>query len=245
MVVAVLLKRIAIAPLLVCAWAASGFAQSDDRLKEYILRNGYAARLGASPPNHEGTTELVIVLLLIVVVFLACLAFLRSTTARMPILRRNFFRAWLLCSVIWVVFICDRLYEVGRLREYEDMFIVSLITIILLLTGLRLAPTWEFFTSNWLRLSEHVRRGLARLYLVVSVPWTAWFGYRLLDALQRDRWHPWHASLNALWSLLIVPIGGPIVLAAMLWVIAGFRDGNPTFPINEEERVARPQKPPK
>jgi hypothetical protein len=77
----------------------------------------------------------------------------------------------------------------------------------------------------WLSLSEHVRRGLTRLYLVVSVPWVAWFGYLLFDALQQD---DQDLASDAFWFLLIVPVGIPIFAAAILWVIAGFRKTEPT-----------------
>ena len=84
-----------------------------------------------------------------------------------------------------------------------------------------------FFKSLWLRLPEHVRRGLTRLYLVVSVPWVAWFGYGLFDAFQQG---DDDLASNAFWSLLIVPIGAPIVAFAVLWVVVGFwkREPAPT-----------------
>jgi hypothetical protein len=70
------------------------------------------------------------------------------------------------------------------------------------------------------RLPLHLRRGLLRIYIAVSVPWIAFFGYRLLDALQ----HPYrHHTSGAFWSLLVVPVGGPISLLVIMWVLAGFR----------------------
>jgi hypothetical protein len=65
---------------------------------------------------------------------------------------------------------------------------------------------------------RNVQRGLLRLYLVVPVPWVAWFGYQILDALDRHR-----PVSGAVWSLLIVPIGGPLLYLVAGWVIAGFR----------------------
>jgi hypothetical protein len=56
------------------------------------------------------------------------------------------------------------------------------------------------------------------------LPWIAWFGYRLVDALQR---HNDRLASSAFWWLLIVPIGAPIVLAEVLWVMAGFRKREP------------------
>jgi hypothetical protein len=69
-------------------------------------------------------------------------------------------------------------------------------------------------------LPFHLRRGLLRIYIAVSVPWVAFFGYKFLDALQRPYQH--HAA-GAFWSLLIVPVGGPISLLVIMWVLAGFR----------------------
>ena len=97
--------------------------------------------------------------------------------------------------------------------------------LILLLIGAAIVAIWRRFLKvhwlkHWLELPQHIRTGVLRLYAVVSVPWIAWFGYRLLDALQR---HNERLASSAFWWLLIVPIGVPIVLAATLWVIGGFR----------------------
>jgi hypothetical protein len=108
----------------------------------------------------------------------------------------------------------------------ELILVILLIAIAILLIRLRHSPAWQslipawlrFLISSWLRLSEHLRRGLTRLYLVVAVPWTAWFGYRLLDA------HNPRLAFDAFWSLLIVPIGFPIATIVVLWVIAGFQE---------------------
>jgi hypothetical protein len=54
----------------------------------------------------------------------------------------------------------------------------------------------------------------------VSAPWIAFFGYRFLDALQRPYQH---RASGAFLSLLIVPVGGPILLLVIMWVLAGFR----------------------
>ena len=74
-------------------------------------------------------------------------------------------------------------------------------------------------------LPLHLRRGLLRIYIAVSVPWVAFFGYQFLDALQRPYQH--HVA-GALWSLLIVPVGGPISLLVIMWVLAGFRKSEQT-----------------
>jgi hypothetical protein len=89
----------------------------------------------------------------------------------------------------------------------------------------------------WLSLSEHVRRGLTRLYLVVSVPWVAWFGHLLFDALQQD---DQDLASDAFWFLLIVPIGVPIVGFAVLWVIAGFRKREPASTSKDDNNPPNP-----
>jgi hypothetical protein len=66
----------------------------------------------------------------------------------------------------------------------------------------------------------HIRRGLLRLYIAVSAPWIAFFGYRFLDALQH---YDQHRASEAFWSLLVVPIGGPFLLLVLTWVFAAFR----------------------
>jgi hypothetical protein len=76
-------------------------------------------------------------------------------------------------------------------------------------------------------LLSHVRRGLLRLYLAIAVPWVAWFGYQIFNAFQH---HPygsvWRYASDAFWSLLIVPIGGPILFFMIIWIVAGFRKFN-------------------
>jgi hypothetical protein len=64
------------------------------------------------------------------------------------------------------------------------------------------------------------------------VPWAAWFGYRLFDALQQD---DQDLASDAFWFLLIVPIGAPIVAMAVLWVIAGFRKREPASTISVDD----------
>jgi len=75
----------------------------------------------------------------------------------------------------------------------------------------------------------HVRRGLLRLYFVVAVQLVAWFGYQLIDASHHyDRRQ--HAN-EVFRSLLVVPVGGPILYFVIPRVIAGSR--RPTRGTNE------------
>ena len=102
---------------------------------------------------------------------------------------------------------------------------VILPPLLLLAIGAALIAIWRRFVKpHWLKLPQHIRTGFLRLYGVVAVPWIAWFGYRLVDALQR---HNDRLASSAFWWLLIVPIGAPIVLTAVLWVMAGFRKRKP------------------
>ena len=74
--------------------------------------------------------------------------------------------------------------------------------------------------AHWSRLPEHLRRGLLRLYVAVSVPWVAWFGYQLLYALND---YDQDEAANAFWWLLVVPVGSPILFLVIAWVVTGFR----------------------
>jgi hypothetical protein len=87
------------------------------------------------------------------------------------------------------------------------------------------------------KLPLHLRRGLLRIYIAVSVPWIAFFGYRFLDALQHPYQH--HAS-SAFWSLLSVPVGGPISLLVVMWVLAGFRKSEQAASVAKQGTRARP-----
>jgi len=102
---------------------------------------------------------------------------------------------------------------------------VILPPLVLLSIGAALIAIWRRFVKpHWLKLPQHIRTGLLRLCGVVAVPWIAWFGYRLFDALQEE---DQDLASDAFWFLLLVPIGAPIVLMAVLWVIAGFRKREP------------------
>jgi hypothetical protein len=103
--------------------------------------------------------------------------------------------------------------------------------------------------AHWWRLPEHLRRGLLRLYVVVSVPWVAWFGYQLLDQLHRPYYSRSRHAAEVFWWLLLVPIGGPILLLVIAWVIAGFQrralgvDKAPLIP-TENKAVPQPKSAP-
>jgi hypothetical protein len=94
--------------------------------------------------------------------------------------------------------------------------------LLLLAIGSALIAIWRLFVRvQWVKTPEHIRRGLVRLYLAVSAPWVAWFGYHLLDALRRDNQR---LISDAFWELLFVPVGFPIITVVILWVVCGFRE---------------------
>jgi hypothetical protein len=120
-----------------------------------------------------------------------------------------------------------------RQARIEATAVVILPPLVLLSIGAAFIAIWRrFVKTHWLNLAQHIRTGLLRLYGVVAVPWIAWFGYRLFDALQQD---DQDLASDTFWFLVIVPIGAPIVLMAVLWVIAGFRKGDPASTTNEED----------
>ena len=71
---------------------------------------------------------------------------------------------------------------------------------------------------------HHVRRGLTRIYVVVSPLWIAWFSYKILAVVAVRHYWYWKDISNAVGWLLIVPIGGPILFAGIVWVISGFHE---------------------
>jgi hypothetical protein len=82
--------------------------------------------------------------------------------------------------------------------------------------------------EKWRGLPGHLRRGLLRIYIAITVPWVAWFGYHIFETLQRHRYGSiWHHVSAAFWSMLIVPVGAPILFLVAVWVLDGFRKSAP------------------
>ena len=139
--------------------------------------------------------------------------------------RQNLLLIWVLLALGWAAYgISQPAY-----RFAQDSSVAAFIILppaILFLIGWVLLRVWEIGGEvYWLRLPVHLRRGLLRLYIAVGAPWIVFFGYRLLDSLQ----HPYqHHTSEAFWSLLIVPVGGPILLLVIMWVLAGFRKSEQT-----------------
>jgi chromate transport protein ChrA len=142
----------------------------------------------------------------------------------MAFLRSPLFSLWVLSSIPWlfaaVLYLGPRATRPGEL--------IALLLLILIppsLLSLGLAWTWKHFgEARWLGLPEHLRRGLLRLYLAITWPWVVWFSYRISEELQRHQYNPaWRYISGSVWSLLALPIGGPILLFAIFWIIAGFQ----------------------
>lgn len=138
--------------------------------------------------------------------------------------RKNLFLLWLLCSLLWLAFLVEVFHYQGEPDSKISVAVIFLLPpTILFLAGLGVTRIWERFgEAHWLRLPERLRRGIARLYLVVAVPWVAWYIYQLFDAGSHYDFEDDELS-HAFWSLLIVPIGGPILFAVFVWVVTGFR----------------------
>jgi hypothetical protein len=140
----------------------------------------------------------------------------------MKILRRNLFRLWMVGSGLWVVLFI--IAHRGVLTN-EDIFVAVLPPIILLFVGLGLARTWELFgVTQWLSVPAHIRRGLQRVYLVLAVPWVAWYGYQIASYAGRAHYSSSAAEhlTSSIWLLLLVPLGGPILLRVIIWIVQGF-----------------------
>jgi hypothetical protein len=50
------------------------------------------------------------------------------------------------------------------------------------------------------------------------VPWLAWFGSQILI-----NGPSWSDLSHAFWSMLVMPIGGPIAFFLIAWIVAGFQ----------------------
>jgi hypothetical protein len=72
-----------------------------------------------------------------------------------------------------------------------------------------------------------VRRGLWRVYIVITVPWVAFFGVQYLDKLKRHHFYLRDVFSREFWILAVVPLGGPLLFLIIAWIIAGFRDPVP------------------
>jgi hypothetical protein len=95
---------------------------------------------------------------------------------------------------------------------------------ILFLVGAAIAFGWKHYGETiaryFLRVPRPIRGGLIRLYILVAVPWVAWFYYR---AYRQSEGLNWDAFALAILWLLVVPVGALILYFVVLWIAAGFR----------------------
>jgi hypothetical protein len=141
----------------------------------------------------------------------------------MTVLRRSLlFRLWGLISILWLALVAWRVIILyPNLPVDPSLPVLAFLppTILFIVSA---GPIW-FWKWFGATLPEHLRRGLLRIYIVISAPWVAWYGYQIYDFIQRHHYWRWRNISHAFWSLLIAPVGGPILLLAIVWVLAGFR----------------------
>ncbi|UGY27322.1 hypothetical protein HU675_0011485 [Bradyrhizobium septentrionale] len=77
------------------------------------------------------------------------------------------------------------------------------------------------FVPLWRSLSPGLRSGLTRIHIVMCIPWVGWFGYQIADGMSRH--DPWRHIARPLWLIAAVPLGLPLMLMVVLWIVAGFR----------------------
>jgi hypothetical protein len=97
---------------------------------------------------------------------------------------------------------------------------------------------WKPFREKWRSLPAHIRKGLLRLYIVVSSLWIVWFGYKILVVLNSHPYGPvWRYISRLFWTLLFAPLGSPILFFTVIWILEGFR--KPKIDIgNLRDRIA-------
>jgi hypothetical protein len=151
--------------------------------------------------------------------------------------RRKLLALWAVLAACWMSYAFAQprsYYGSPYFYEGENLLIsfALLPPLITLLACLIFAWVWRRHVEvHWLKLPSHLRRGFLRLYLVIAVPWGAWFGFQIL--INGPRWrYLSHASL----SLLLLPIGLPVLFLAIVWVLEGFQkstskvEGPPPLP---------------
>jgi hypothetical protein len=80
----------------------------------------------------------------------------------------------------------------------------------------------KLLREKWRSVPAHIRKGLVRLYIVASSLWVLWSGSQILVFLNTYPYRPGHFS-SLFWTLLFVPIGGPILFVLAFWIFEGFR----------------------
>ena len=84
---------------------------------------------------------------------------------------------------------------------------------------------WKPFREKWRSVPTHIRKGFLRLYIVVSTLWVVWFGYQIVVVLNSHPYGPvWRYISRPFWTLLSVPVGGPMLFIIVIWTFEGFRE---------------------
>jgi hypothetical protein len=83
---------------------------------------------------------------------------------------------------------------------------------------------WKSLHEKWRGLPAHIRNGSLRLYLVICALCVVWFGYKILNVFERHSYYgpKWEDVVPLFWALLLVPVGGPILFFAAIWILEGF-----------------------
>ena len=147
-------------------------------------------------------------------------------------LRERQHQIWIILSCSWALFVYLAAPQMQQFTGFDFVRFITFIivpSLIMYLTFLLANWAWDRIGErHWLAIPMNVRRGILRLYFVVTLPWVSWFGYKICDfVLNHPYWH-WYNISKTFWSLLIVLVGGPILLSSVLWVIAGFREAVPS-----------------
>jgi hypothetical protein len=77
-------------------------------------------------------------------------------------------------------------------------------------------------------LPPNLRIGLWRLYIALALPWVAWFGYQVALYGNQSSYSVsarQHLS-TSVFLLLLVPVGAPVILKVLIWIVRGFVSPN-------------------
>lgn len=89
-----------------------------------------------------------------------------------------------------------------------------------------IANIWrKWRTPNWARLPANVRRGIARTYIAITVPWVLWFGYRAID--DANHWSRRARVEGDLLLMFSLPLGLVALVAIVVWIAEGFHVQTP------------------
>lgn len=145
------------------------------------------------------------------------------------VVRQKFLRLFLILAApgwLWAIaMVINEPLRPGSVPPFEVLLVFCLM--LPLLSTVAWSITWwiirDHARPSWRELPANIRKGLTRAYLTIAVPWIAWFGFELASALQGHYTWAWRYVSRPFWLLLAFPIGAPVVLFLILWIIAGFR----------------------